>query len=210
MQVTAATTRRANRTVAGLDLLTDRERDADNHAHHIAAALTARGLTAPTIATHWAQVGQLRHVALSIEAAGDPDILWDTLSDIAAAGPTAGGVTGQLLSGRYRGEPALRDTLASAVTAHHTRGSGRAVVYPGWSTLTGTLTVGQILARSTIDEIRVLAGAHFSPATPVMTRDFVRPRWTEGRLVLDAQPAAHGMLAPFETPTPTACCADHR
>jgi hypothetical protein len=72
--------------VAGLDLLTSRERDADHHALRIAAVLTDRGLGDITIATHWAQVGHLRHVALTVGAVGDSAVLWEVLAHSAAAG----------------------------------------------------------------------------------------------------------------------------
>uniref|UniRef100_UPI00403FFC13 hypothetical protein n=1 Tax=Streptomyces sp. SS7 TaxID=3108485 RepID=UPI00403FFC13 len=47
------------------------------------------------------------------------------------------------------------------------------------------------------------------PATPVLTRDQVRPEWRDGLLTLALIPAAGGTLAPFEVPRPTPCCADH-
>jgi len=192
--------------VAGLDLLTPSERDADHIAHHITATLATCGVEHLTIATHWAQVGHLRHIAMSIETAvGDADSVWATLADTAAMGA----VTGLLLADRYHGEPELLHTLTAAVTAHTTRTSGRVVVYPGWSGLTGTLTVSEVLACSAIDRIQVLAGSAPDSTAQLMTRDFVRPRWADGRLVLHVQPAAGGVLVPFETPTPTPCCADH-
>ncbi len=193
--------------VAGLDLLTSRERDADHHALRIAAELADRGLRDITVATHWAQVGNLRHVALSIQAGGDPGSLWDVLTRSASAAGAAG--TGLLLSDHYRGEPELRDTLTAAVAAHANRTSGRAVVFPGSAAVTGTLSVGEALDRSVIDRVDVLAGGPADAAARLVTRDFVRPRWTGGALVLDVQPAVGGTLVPFETPTPTPCCPQH-
>ena len=193
--------------VAGLDLLISRERDADHHALQIAAVLSDRGLGDITVATHWAQVGHLRHVALTVGAVGDSTALWEVLAQIAVAGGGAG--TGLLLSDRYRGEPELHDTLKAAVIAHTNRTSGRAVVFPGSDPLTGTVSVGEALDRSAIDLVRVLAGGSADRAAPLVTRDFLRPRWTSGELVLDVQPAVGGTLVPFETPTPTPCCAEH-
>ncbi|MFD7456913.1 MULTISPECIES: hypothetical protein [unclassified Streptomyces] len=87
---------------------------------------------------------------------------------------------------------------------------GRAVLYPGAAHLTGTLTVGELLSRSAIDAVTVLGAAGTpDPATPLVTRDHVRPQWLQGRLVLTAMPAAGGRLTPFEVPDPTPCCADH-
>lgn len=87
---------------------------------------------------------------------------------------------------------------------------GRAVLFPGASALTGTLTLADLLARSAIDRVTVL-GTPDEPApdTRLVTRDHVRPHWQDGRLVLAAMPAVGGTLVPFEDPDPTPCCADH-
>ncbi|MFI9819455.1 hypothetical protein ACIHFC_03105 [Streptomyces sp. NPDC052013] len=88
--------------------------------------------------------------------------------------------------------------------------SGRAVLYPGAADLTGTLTVAQVLARSAIDRVRVLGTRDApDPSVPLVTREFVRPQWEGGALVLAAMPAVGGTLVPFEDPDPTPCCADH-
>jgi hypothetical protein len=196
--------------VTGLDLLTHRERDADRDAGRLAATLIEAGIGDLTIATHTAVLGERRHVALTVEAAGDPGVVWDILRERAAEAEASGTVTGVLQSGRFRGQPDLRLSLLSAVTAHRSGTSGRAVIYPGCRDLTGTLTVRDVLSRSAIDEVRVLAGRPPDHCVPVNTRDFVRPRWQRGLLVLDVQQAAKGVLVPFESPTPTPCCADHR
>ncbi|MEU6177079.1 hypothetical protein [Streptomyces coeruleorubidus] len=87
---------------------------------------------------------------------------------------------------------------------------GRAVLYPGVTSLTGTLTVADLLSRSAIDRVTVLGTADPpGPGTPLTTRDHVRPQWQDGALVLTAMPAAGGTLVPFEVPDPTPCCADH-
>ncbi|MEV5434001.1 hypothetical protein [Streptomyces sp. NPDC052701] len=88
--------------------------------------------------------------------------------------------------------------------------AGRAVIYPGVTALTGTLTVADLLARSAIDGVTVLGSPREpAPHTPLTTRDHVRPQWRDGRLLLAAVPAAGGTLVPFEVPDPTPCCADH-
>lgn len=115
--------------VAGLDLLTSRERDADHLALRIAAVPADRGLGDIRVATQGAQVGHLRHVALTVGAVGDPAVLWEVLAHNAAAAESLG--TGVLLADRYRGEPELGVTLTAAVIAHTNRTSGRAVVFPG-------------------------------------------------------------------------------
>ncbi|MGC5034791.1 hypothetical protein ACPXCS_08040 [Streptomyces sp. DT190] len=87
---------------------------------------------------------------------------------------------------------------------------GRAVLYPGAASLTGTLTIADLLARSAIDRVTVLGTPDPpGPGTPLATRDHVRPQWQDGELVLTAMPAAGGTLVPFEVPDPTPCCADH-
>ncbi|GHH33334.1 hypothetical protein FHS35_003435 [Streptomyces umbrinus] len=87
---------------------------------------------------------------------------------------------------------------------------GRAVVYPGSATLTGTLTIAELLSGSAIDRVTVLGSAGEPPAEQgLVTRDHVRPQWQEGELVLTLMPAVGGVLVPFEVPNPTPCCADH-
>ncbi|MEV2195845.1 hypothetical protein AB0I02_33465 [Streptomyces phaeochromogenes] len=87
---------------------------------------------------------------------------------------------------------------------------GRAVVYPGSATLTGTVTVAELLSGSAIDRVTVLGSAGEPPPDQrVVTRDHVRPQWQDGELVLTLMPAVGGVLVPFEVPDPTPCCADH-
>ncbi|SDC44786.1 hypothetical protein [Streptomyces prasinopilosus] len=88
--------------------------------------------------------------------------------------------------------------------------SGRAVLYPGASALTGTMTVAELIAASAISGVTVLgAPGPPDPGTRVVTRDHVRPQWQGDALVLAATPARGGVLVPFESPDPTPCCADH-
>ncbi|MFC8589816.1 hypothetical protein ACFWXA_04070 [Streptomyces atroolivaceus] len=88
--------------------------------------------------------------------------------------------------------------------------AGRAVLYPGAAALAGTLAVADVVRRSAIERVRVLGTADRpDPATRLVTREFVRPQWQDGELVLAAMPAVGGTLVPFEVPDPTPCCADH-
>ncbi len=88
--------------------------------------------------------------------------------------------------------------------------AGRAVHFPGVEHLVGTLLVGQLLARSAVDRVHVLEGTGEADlAVLLVTRDHVRPGYDRGHLVLAAEWAAGRTLVPFETPTPTPCCADH-
>lgn len=196
-----------SRSVAGLDLLALRERDADHLAATIAGELAARGGAGSTIATHWAVVGTLRHVALTVETSG-PDRA-GLASVLDGAVRAAGTPFGLLVAGGFRGEPELLPTVEGIVAEHLARRSGRVVVFPGSDGLVGTMSVARAIRHSSIDRIHVLAGGACRPDTLLVTRDFVRPRWHGGELVLDVQPAAGGTLVPFETPNPTPCCADH-
>jgi hypothetical protein len=99
---------------------------------------------------------------------------------------------------------------AEAAAENHAAGrAGRAVRFPGVRDLTGTLPVASLVALSAIDEVRVIGGPPATPETLIDTRDFVRPQFEDGRLILVATPAPGGLIAPFEVPNPTPCCANH-
>jgi len=102
-------------------------------------------------------------------------------------------------------QPALQAAagLAAAGTV------GRAVIFPGVENLVGILSVADVLALSAIEKIEVLGGEIPDPETLLETTDFVRPQFRAGQLILTAMPAAGGRLVPFETRTPTPCCAAH-
>ena len=96
-----------------------------------------------------------------------------------------------------------------AVSEALTRLAGRAVLFPGSSALVGSLTVGEVLARSALDRVVDLTGAEVDATTVVHTRDFVRPQRVGRLLELTVQPARGGTVVPFEDPDPTPCCAVH-
>jgi hypothetical protein len=193
---------------AGLDLLTARERHADELAFACAAALQDRGGHQITVTTHHAALGEHRHVGLVVEVTGSSEeVVAETLSEVVAA---SGEAEHGLLVGRiYCGTIELRPVIEAMLGTHRWRTSGRVVVFPGSATVTGTTTVAQLLASTAIDRIQVLGHVQADPGTPLTTRDFVRPRWSDGDLVLHVQPAIGDTLVPFETPNPTPCCADH-
>jgi hypothetical protein len=99
--------------------------------------------------------------------------------------------------------------LAAAASTAAAGQFGRAVRFPGVERLTGSLTVSEILQRSSIARVEVLGSGPATPDTVVETGDFVRPQFRNGELILVTTPAAGGTLVPFETRTPTPCCTDH-
>ncbi|MCX4704477.1 hypothetical protein [Streptomyces sp. NBC_01373] len=104
----------------------------------------------------------------------------------------------RLAAGEYDVSPGAPDAV------------GRAVIYPGVSSLTGTLTIADLLTMSAIDRVTVLGvPGQPAPDARMVTWDHVRPQWQQGELVLTAMPAVGGTLVPFEVPAPTPCCADH-
>lgn len=130
--------------------------------------------------------------------------------DTVRAGADSGPVLGLAFGRRIAGPPRLGEGAVRAASEHQDRVAGRAVRYPGAGSLTGTVTVGALLSATAVDEVVVL-GSPFppDPAQRLRTRDHVRPEWRYGRLVLSVMPAAAGLLAPFEVPDPTPCCAGH-
>ncbi|MHC3469367.1 hypothetical protein ACYF6T_11675 [Streptomyces sp. 7R007] len=196
------------RPVLGVDAGTVSLREADHLVHRLADEL---GLPAATLAcTHLIRTDDRRGTAVSLA-------LPDTAAAEAAwrrlAAPDRA-ETGAALGERRLG-PAIAAHAAALAAAEHTgRLGGRAVLYPGVDRLTGTVTVADLLASTAIERVTVIGAATTDgtgpdPATPVLTRDHVRPEWRSGRLTLALVPAVGGTLAPFEVPNPTPCCADH-
>ncbi|WP_214110771.1 hypothetical protein [Acrocarpospora catenulata] len=103
---------------------------------------------------------------------------------------------------------------AELALAEHTSGAGRAVLFPGSAHLTGTLTVGELVDRSAISAVTVLASATPpAPETLLDTRGYLRPERKNGILTLATTPGllpdgSHG-LVPFEIVDPQACCGGH-
>jgi hypothetical protein len=105
-------------------------------------------------------------------------------------------------------EAASESTAVAAMAdGHRARRTGRAFAFPGVDV--EAATVGELLEQSAIERVVVLGGADADGATPIHTQGFLRPEYVEGQLVLRARPAANGLLAPFEQPNPTPCCAEH-
>jgi hypothetical protein len=193
---------------AVLDLLTSRERHADELALACATLLTREGGREVTATTHPAALADERHVAVVVEVGGlDATVVAAALGVLTDAGPAEG--HGLLVEGSYSGAGHLRPALEAVRERHRDRSSGRAVVFPGSTSLVGTVTVADVLAGTRIARVQVLGASEPDPRTFLVTRGFVRPRWTSGQLVLHVQPAVGDVLVPFETPDPTPCCAAH-
>ncbi|MDG4796162.1 hypothetical protein [Micromonospora sp. WMMD1082] len=164
----------------------------------------SRGHRTVREAEHWLD-GQVRQL-------GGPDLVVCTHL-VAVPYPhvalSVAGSTADRLAALPDTGPELRVAAARAADEHTARRSGRAVHYPGADRMVGTLTVGDLIAVSAIERVVVLGGTSAAPDTPVHTRDFVRPQWQAGELVLVTGPHHAGGLAPFEVPDPTPCCAEH-
>jgi len=192
--------------IAGLDAMAVSERAAEHMLSEVLAALRPVGGDQITTATHRVQVFHTAHVAMSIAIptiAGEPGI-FELLRDM--LGKHAAGAV--WTDGAGAGPAQLQASTRQAATAHRDRTSGRVVQFPGSHTLTGTVPFGQVLATA-IDRLEPLGGDQPAPDSVLVTRDFVRPRWQGGELVLHIQPAVGGTWVPFETPNPTPCCAVH-
>ncbi|MEU6194740.1 hypothetical protein [Streptomyces sp. NPDC047061] len=191
-------------SVIGVDAGTATLREADHLIHRVLGQLA---LTEGVFAcTHLYRTGERRGTAVSLavpEADVDVDALWPELLGMLPEG------AGLALAGRSHGPDDAVDTARLAAAAPPA--SGRAVAYPGVAHLTGTVTVADLLDRTAIEQLVVLGApaAELPPATRVLTQDHVRPEWRDGVLTLTLVPAAGGLLAPFEVPNPTPCCADH-
>jgi len=196
------------RSVIGVDAGTANLRQADHLIHHLMDQL---GLPPDTFAcTHLIRTDERRGVAVSLALSdsGTAEALWERLAGL--LGPEAGAVLGN----REHGPTQAARGAALAAEEHAHRRGGRAVVFPAAERLRGSVTVADLLTWSAIDRVTVVGmpptGGHGpDPATPVLTRDHVRPEWRAGHLMLALAPAAGGTLAPFEVPNPTPCCADH-
>ncbi|WP_066947546.1 hypothetical protein [Microtetraspora fusca] len=180
--------------ILGVDSGSRTVAEAERLLHSVVEAL---GLPSGVIGcTHFVRTGALPHVACSVALEGDADL------SLLPEGVSAA------LGERRTGPDAEGAALAAA--EHAAGRSGRIVLFPGRDELTGTLAVGEILARSAVERVVVLAQAEEPDAdTAVVTNDHVRPEWRDGVMTLVTMPASGGRLTPAEIPDPTPCCADH-
>jgi hypothetical protein len=170
-----------------------RDRTALEHA--LWQAIADAGCPPPLVlCTHQVRTGEAHHAASMEFAAGTAPAATTSLLDalqklgLATAGPAEGTVDGPE---EYRaGAVAARAALLA-------RANGRAVRFPGQELLRGRLTVAEALAAGGVDRIEPL-GTDISADTLVDTRDFVRPVFRAGALVLEVTPAAGGVVIPLE------------
>ncbi|MFK0150763.1 hypothetical protein ACIQVK_01635 [Streptomyces sp. NPDC090493] len=189
-------------SVIGVDAGTATLREADHLIHRL---LDQLALTDDVFAcTHLFRTDERRGTAVSLTVPQvDVDDVWRELPKALPEG------TGLALADRTHGPDDAVATARQAAAAPPA--AGRAVAYPGVAHLTGTVTVADLLDRTAVERLVVLGApdAELPPTAEVMTQDHVRPEWRDGVLTLVLVPAAGGLLAPFEVPNPTPCCADH-
>lgn len=194
--------------IAGLDVTAAGELAAEHVLEQAIRCLRQAGADPITAATHRATVYETPHVSMSISMSTglDPARMVDMLAEALSV---ADGAAGAVRIGEFGvGAPALQASAQRAAAAHRDRSSGRVVHFPGSETLTGTVFIADVLA-TLIDRVVALGGGHTVSDSLLVTRNFLRPRWDAGELVLHVQQAAGGTWVPFETPNPTACCSIH-
>lgn len=183
-------------TVLGVDAGSPTAADAEHLLRRLAEDLGAD--PGAVLCTHPVRDG-VPHYAGTLDWNGP-------LPSLLAAVPAAGVADA---SGALDGDPVLAAHALGAARDRHARVAGRAVRYPGLELLTGIVPVADVLARTAIEQVTVLAGGTLPPDARLHTRDFVRPEWRDGTLTLLVLPAGRGLVAPFEVPDPTPCCASH-
>ncbi len=91
---------------------------------------------------------------------------------------------------------------------HAQRSGGRAMHFPGQDLLRGRLGLDAVITLSAIEAFHHTGNPPKANAV-LATRDFVRPTFADGRLVLVTQPGLDGDVMPFEVENPTRCCEFH-
>ncbi len=146
-----------------------------------------------------------RHEALSVDVAAEDVPAWSAAIDehggVAAVWTDAAGAV--VVQGPERARPGALGALFE-----HRQGRGRAVVFPGQSTLSGDVAVAEILARTAVDMVRSSHGP-FAEDAVVTASEFLRPVREGGRLVLLVGHRDPRRLVAWEVPNPTPCCAGH-
>ncbi|MEU8269549.1 hypothetical protein AB0B89_20620 [Sphaerisporangium sp. NPDC049002] len=198
--------------ILGLDAGSRTVTEAEHLLHDMVKVL---GLPAGTVGcTHFVRTSTgVPHVACSLAllapVSGIPETVGAALGD-SRTGQDSGIPVGAALGDSRTGPDDLAEGAALAAAEHAAGAGGRLVLFPGHDGLNGTLTVAEVLAGSSIEQVVVLAQTEDpSPDTLVVTNDHVRPQWRDGRVILLTMPASGGRLMPAEVPNPTPCCVDH-
>ncbi|PRX98686.1 hypothetical protein [Allonocardiopsis opalescens] len=168
------------------------------------AALDGAGLAAELVCTHTDRAARVAALTLSARLAEPPDDrhLADLARRLGGAAVRPGAA--EAASGAASGAEAAARAAASARAGE----DGRCVRFPGQDALTGVVAAGRIAAESAIDRVAGV-GVAVHPDALVDTRDFLRPVFRGGALVLLVEPAAGGLLRPAEIEHPHACCGGH-
>jgi hypothetical protein len=184
----------------GLDLDASELAHADHGIRELLAALTVPD--GALACTHLLRGNDFHrpHIAMSCQLPDDAD-LPTLLSWVAKNG------AGLALEDKRLGPQHLSFGALAALESGLSKSDGRAVVFDGADLLTGTISAGEVLAKSAITRFTVLGGTEPPSDARIHTRDHVRPQWLGGTLTLQLGYTATGDYTPFEVPRPTPCCA---
>lgn len=212
--------------VLGVDGWSRHDEDADHLAHVVREVVRHRlgdeAAARAVVATHDVRTG-VPHAAVSClvpdttatpsDDGGLAEQVRGLVEALAGVLPASGAVaatSARMLDGVSHGtDPGSLTGAWVAVAAAATGTSGRLVHFGGAEALTGRLSVDDVLAGSAVDEVVVVGGSPHTGDTVVDTRGFVRPTLERGRVRLLVQPAAGGVVVPFERENPHRCCGDH-
>jgi hypothetical protein len=181
--------------------------EAEHLLHELLGPLPS-AVSAPVVAcTHVVSGGDRPHLAVSISSTTD-------LSDHVRAW-CADRAVGSAITHPGASEPELAGPselvrgayLAAVECALST--TGRLVRWPGRAQAQGILTAADLRDRCGIDDVEALGNLPVEDDSRIDTRNFIRPIRRAGRVVLQVQPAAGGVLIPFELEHQQSCCADH-
>jgi hypothetical protein len=189
-------------------------RDLEHLARALASLLAgARDVSTHVVAEPWPHecaviaIDEIDGQLPNADVASLAETVWRLAANLGASDP--GVVVWAVGTGvtTFAGDPVRAIGALGALVARRNRTGGRAIDFAGQEQLTGTRTIREVLALTDIEAIDSL-GIPVDPETPVVTRDFVRPTFRAGQLVLALRPRAEGMGC-FEQPDPTPCCAMH-
>ncbi|MDT0346240.1 hypothetical protein [Streptomyces litchfieldiae] len=189
-------------TVIGLDGGARTPREADHLLHRLAGLLP---LPAGALGcTHQVRAPEPRlAVSLTLPDEGTARSVLDRLRGAGADAPSA--VWGERWLPGAAGSRAGAEAAATAAAS----GTGRAVLFPGWDSLTGSLTLAELFDRTAISRAEVLGGTVPEASAVLDTRGHVRPERADGALLLRLMPVRGGGYVPFEIPDPHPCCGVH-